>query len=127
MPTSLDPYGILVQMKNQVSQMRTVLESEESLDGVGKFLNKAWDLKRRLSKKITNPEIEGMYREALKSGALGGKLCGAGGGGFSMLYVPREKQNAVRKAMQDYREFPFMLNDSGSKIIFNSGSGGYWL
>ena len=120
-------HEILIQMKNQVTQMRRVLESEESLDSVGKFLNKAWELKRGLSKKITNPEIEGMYREALKSGALGGKLCGAGGGGFLMLYVPREKQNVVRKVLQDYREFPFMLNDSGSKIIFNNGSGGYWL
>jgi len=112
-------------MKKQVSQMRTVLESEEDLHIIGEFLNKAWDLKRKLSKKITNPEIERMYRNALKNGALGGKICGAGGGGFLMLYVPRENQNSVRKAMQEYREFPFMLNESGSKIMFNSGSGGY--
>jgi len=118
-------HEILLQMKKQVSQMRRVLESEEDLHIIGEFLNKAWDLKRKLSKKITNPEIERMYRNALKNGALGGKICGAGGGGFLMLYVPRENQNSVRKAMQEYREFPFMLNESGSKIMFNSGSGGF--
>ena len=92
---------------------------------IGRFMKKGWDLKRELSKKITNTEIEEMYHQALKSGALGGKICGAGGGGFLMLYVPRESQNSVREAMRDYREFPFMLNDGGSKIMFNSSSGGY--
>ena len=66
-----------------------------------------------------------MYYQALENGALGGKICGAGGGGFLMLYVPRESQNSVREIMRDYRELPFMLNDGGCNIMFNSGGGSF--
>ncbi|MDP6641604.1 MAG: hypothetical protein QF381_04120 [Nitrososphaerales archaeon] len=117
---------ILKEMKGQVSELRALLESEEDFDHMGQMLHQAWNLKRKLSKKITNSIIDNMYTQALESGAMGGKICGAGGGGFLLLYVPRESQNQVRKTMQDYREFPFMLNDGGSKIIFNTGSD-YWL
>ena len=115
----------LVEMKNQVSKIRIILESEEDLDDIGRFMKKGWDLKRELSKKITNTKIEKMYYQALENGALGGKICGAGGGGFLMLYVPRESQNSVREIMRDYRELPFMLNDGGCNIMFNSGGGSF--
>jgi D-glycero-alpha-D-manno-heptose-7-phosphate kinase len=55
----------------------------------------------------------------MDAGALGGKICGAGGGGFLLLYIPRENQDKVRESLKDYRELPFMLETYGSRIIFN--------
>jgi D-glycero-alpha-D-manno-heptose-7-phosphate kinase len=63
-----------------------------------------------------------MYEKAKKAGAIGGKIAGAGGGGFLILVVSRERQNAVFEAMTDYREMPFMLERSGSKVIFEDHS-----
>ena len=60
-----------------------------------------------------------MYNKAMDAGALGGKICGAGGGGFLLMYVPKDKQDKVREALCDYRELPFMLDSFGSRIIFN--------
>ncbi len=60
-----------------------------------------------------------MYAKALEAGALGGKIAGAGGGGFLLLYCPREKQNNVRKVLIGFREMPFLLEKDGSKVIFN--------
>ncbi len=82
-------------------------------------------MKKQLNEKISKPVIDDMYEVAMKAGALGGKISGAGGGGFLMLYVPREKQNKVRAALKDFREFPFMLEPDGSKIIFNMRRN-YW-
>ena len=110
---------ILRKMRGQVSQIRKVLENNDRYDEVGQILNETWKLKKQLTGKISNPVIDDMYQKARIAGALGGKISGAGGGGFLLVYVPREKQNAVREALEDYREFPFMLEPDGSKIIFN--------
>ena len=72
-----------------------------------------------LNKNITTDMINDMFTRAISAGALGGKISGAGGGGFLLLYVPREKQNLVREELSEFREFPFMLESDGSKIIFN--------
>jgi D-glycero-alpha-D-manno-heptose-7-phosphate kinase len=71
---------------------------------------------------ISNGKINSMYKKAKRAGAIGGKIAGAGGGGFLMLIVPREKQNAVFEAMKAYRELPIMLENSGSKMIFDNRS-----
>ena len=60
-----------------------------------------------------------MYEKAMKAGAIGGKIAGAGGGGFLLLYCQREEQNNVRKALKDFKEMPFHLEKDGSKVIFN--------
>ena len=78
-------------------------------DSLGYILKKGWEMKRSLLSGISNSQIDDMYKWALEAGAIGGKICGAGGGGFLLLYVPREKQNAVRDALKKYREFPFMF------------------
>jgi D-glycero-alpha-D-manno-heptose-7-phosphate kinase len=92
-------------------------------DRMGSLLHESWLLKRRLASAISDPQIEDMYATARAAGATGGKVTGAGGGGFILLYCPREKQNAVRKALLgDYRELPFMLSRDGSRIVFNIGS-----
>ena len=71
---------------------------------------------------ISTPAIQAMYETALSAGALAGKVAGAGGGGFLLLVVPRERQNQVFEAMKAYRELPFMIEESGSKVIFDDTS-----
>ena len=113
---------ILTQMRDQVNPLKEILESDDSglcCDQVGQILHETWKYKKQLSKKISNPDINKMYQQARDAGALGGKISGAGGGGFLLVYVSREKQNAVRAALKDYRHFPFMLEPDGSKVIFN--------
>ena len=74
---------------------------------------------------LSNEKIDDMYQWALEAGAIGGKVCGAGGGGFLLLYVPMERQEAVKRALRKHREFPFMLEKYGSRIIFNHKAD-YW-
>ncbi len=90
---------------------------------VGRVLNDGWQLKRQLADGISDPEIEGMYDLALSAGAAGGKICGAGGGGFLLLYCDPAHHKAVRKAMEAYRELPIALDPDGSKIIFQNRAG----
>jgi len=116
---------ILIEMRDQVYKFKEILESGKGYDSLGLLLNNAWELKKSLSEKISSSKIEKMYELALEAGAIGGKISGAGGGGFLMLYVNRENQNSVRDKLRDYREFPFMLEPHGSKIIFNMQRG-YW-
>jgi D-glycero-alpha-D-manno-heptose-7-phosphate kinase len=90
---------------------------------VGRVLNDGWQLKRQLAEGISDPEIEEMYDVALSAGASGGKICGAGGGGFLLLYCDPAHHKAVRKAMEAYRELPIALDPDGSKIIFQNRAG----
>jgi D-glycero-alpha-D-manno-heptose-7-phosphate kinase len=104
------------------------LRTAEALDRlrlweVGRVLNDGWQLKRQLAEGISNPEIEEMYDLALSAGASGGKICGAGGGGFLLLYCDPAHHKAVRKAMEAYRELPIALDPDGSKIIFQQRTG----
>ena len=104
------------------------LRTAEALDRlrlweVGRMLNDGWQLKRQLAEGISNPEIEEMYDLALSAGASGGKICGAGGGGFLLLYCDPAHHKAVRKAMEAYRELPIALDPDGSKIIFQQRTG----
>jgi len=105
-----------------------VTRSAEALDRlrlweIGRVLNDGWQLKRQLAEGISSPEIEQMYDLALGAGASGGKICGAGGGGFLLLYCDPAHHKAVRKAMEAYRELPIALDPDGSKIIFQQRSG----
>lgn len=89
------------------------------IDKLGELLGQAWGIKKQMAAGITDPEIDAMYARAVNAGAIGGKIAGAGGGGFMMLVVPWENRVAVRKALKKYREVPFRLEPEGSKIIFN--------
>jgi D-glycero-alpha-D-manno-heptose-7-phosphate kinase len=111
-------FEVLSKMKYQAAAIREYL-SIRQFDRVGHELHKAWELKKSLVNNITATEIDRMYDVAVRSGAVGGKICGAGGGGFLLLYCPAENQKRLRQAMRNYREFPFHLAKSGSKIIFN--------
>lgn len=89
------------------------------IDKVGDILKENWELKKKLSSNITNEIIEKMYNIAIENGASGGKIAGAGGGGFLLCYCKRNNQEKLREALSEYREMPFLLERHGSKIIFN--------
>ena len=110
--------GVLRTMRHLVPELEKAL-IDDKFDELGNLLHKNWLLKKSLVSSISNTEIDSMYEKAIKAGALGGKICGAGGGGFLLLYVPRDKQDAVRSLLKNYRELPFMLDPYGSRIIFN--------
>ncbi len=88
------------------------------IDCVGTELNRTWKIKKQLAGGISNPDIDNMYTIACDNGAIGGKILGAGGGGFMLLYVPEDKQDTVREGLREYREVPFMVDYQGSRIIF---------
>ena len=90
-----------------------------ALDEFGGILHQGWELKKKLASKITNSNIDYIYETARQAGALGGKITGAGGGGFLLLYCPRERQDDVRQALRGYRELPFRFECNGSKVIFD--------
>lgn len=81
------------------------------------MLRKSWEIKKTLSSNVTSPLIDSMYEKAMNAGALGGKLLGAGGGGFMLLYVKPEKHEAVREALKNYIELDFKIDYEGASII----------
>jgi D-glycero-alpha-D-manno-heptose-7-phosphate kinase len=88
----------------------------EEIESFGKLLDESWKLKRSLSSRVTTDVIDGIYDTAIKAGALGGKLCGAGGGGFMLLFVPPRKQRSVKKALKELLYVPFHFETLGSQI-----------
>ena len=92
--------------------------SEGKVDEWGYMLDRAWKLKRQLAGKISNPVIDDMYEKAMAAGAYGGKVLGAGGGGFLLVYAKKEFQPAVEQALIGYRQVEFDFVSHGSQIIF---------
>jgi len=90
-----------------------------NLDNIGLLLHESWLLKKQLASQITNSRIDDIYQAARDAGAIGGKVTGAGGGGFILLYCPKEKQENVRECLEGLQELPFLLEQDGSKVIFN--------
>ncbi len=109
---------VLHNMKNMAYQAREELQ-KGNLDALGSLLHESWQLKKQLASQISNGEIDNWYNRAMQAGALGGKITGAGGGGFLLLYCRTGKRNAVREALRNLRELPFRLEPDGTKIIFN--------
>ncbi len=92
-----------------------------NLKWFGKLLDTYWKAKKQLSDKISNKEIDDMYEATKKAGAIGGKVLGAGGGGFLLTMFPANKRAVIREKMSGYRELPFRFEDSGSQVVFNAG------
>jgi len=107
----------LRKLRDSAGQLRELLNSNASPDILGKFLHEGWMLKRRLAGGISNQKIDEYYEKALKAGAFGGKVLGAGGGGFLLLYCPKEKQSQVKEAL-NLRPLEFSFEPEGSKIIY---------
>jgi D-glycero-alpha-D-manno-heptose-7-phosphate kinase len=114
----VDRMSILRSMRQQAHDIRASLQNG-CTDSVGNVLHEGWLLKKQLASRISNSSIDDMYEKAISAGAIGGKVAGAGGGGFMMLYCPPERQNAVREALSDMRELSFNLERDGTKVIFN--------
>lgn len=105
----------LVRTVDRSCEMLTM----EHMDAWGEELDRTWAIKKQFAGGISNPTIDEMYQKARGAGALGGKVLGAGGGGFLLLYVPEPCQSAVREALADYREVDFHFEPEGSHIIFS--------
>ena len=110
----------LHEVKALAASMRSALEWG-NLHQFGKLLDEAWQAKRRVSDKISNPHIDDLYSLATRNGALGGKITGAGGGGFLLLYCEQQHQAAVRDAMQTagIREMAFGFDMQGAQVVVN--------
>lgn len=92
----------------------------QSLDDFGYLLHEAWRLKKNISTKVSNSRIDELYEAGVKSGALGGKILGAGGGGFLLFYVQPFKQPLVRECLKDLIEVPFNFESEGTRVIFSN-------
>lgn len=90
-----------------------------NLRGFGHLLKGSWSMKKKSSSNTVNNEIDSMYQKALNAGAIGGKLIGAGGGGFLLVIFPANKRVRVREALRGYKELPIRFNNFGSRIILN--------
>ncbi len=109
---------VLQQMTQQAHQVRRLIEAGD-IDGLGAMLHQGWEAKRKLAVGVSSGELDEIYERAVKAGALGGKISGAGGGGFFLLCVPSNKRQAVRQALANLREMPFRLERGGSVIVLN--------
>lgn len=101
-----------------VNEGMAVLHGEQDINEFGKLLDRAWQVKRAFSAKVSNAHVDTMYERAMAAGALGGKILGAGGGGFMVLFVPPGLQGQVREKLSDFIHVPFKFEFAGSQIIF---------
>lgn len=108
----------LANIRKMVDRGFDILTSNQDLSAFGELLHEAWLSKKNLSSAISNDYLDSIYDKAMKAGALGGKLLGAGGGGFFLFYAERENQSRVRQALKDYQEVTFSFDQDGSKNIF---------
>lgn len=111
--------GQLLEMMELVNEAEKVLVNKQiDLNEFGKLLNHSWKLKRQTGTKISTNNIDMLYDKAIKAGALGGKLLGAGGGGFLLFYVEKEKQENVRRSLSNLLNVPFKFENGGTKVIY---------
>lgn len=113
-----DKTAELKEMLALVDEAERVLTSKTALREFGRMLDHSWKLKRGISAKISTDSIDALYAKAICAGALGGKLLGAGGGGFLLFYVEKEYQQAVRAALADLLYVPFSFENTGTRVIF---------
>lgn len=107
----------MIQMCDITKELKVELE-KNNVDYIGKALHKNWLIKKTLANSISSPDIDRWYEIAMNSGAVGGKLLGAGGGGFLLFYVPNDKQDQVRESLVDLDEIKFGFDWQGSTIIY---------
>lgn len=119
--SSFDAYNNKVLLdQNKVLTQEGIQELlKGNLGRFGEFLDTYWHIKKELNPRTSNVEIDKMYDLAINAGAIGGKVIGAGGGGFLLVMFPANKRAKIREALKDYKELPFRFSDIGSRIILN--------
>jgi D-glycero-alpha-D-manno-heptose-7-phosphate kinase len=114
----------LRQMQAMVDEAVQILHSRQRpIEEFGDLLHQSWLLKRSLSDRVTTPDIDAVYQAARDAGATGGKILGAGGGGFLLLFVRPELQPRVREALATLVHVPFGFDDSGSRVVLYQPNG----
>lgn len=116
-----DKFRATAKMVELVYEMRDALFAND-LEAFGELLHRNWELKRSLSKHISNPVVDDAYARAREAGAAGGKLLGAGGGGFLLVYCDPKRHDELRRGLSDLHELRFRFDFGGSRIIFTDGS-----
>lgn len=117
--TSSEKIGRLKEMLSLVDDAEDILVNKNTdLDDFGRILDHEWKLKRQTGSKVSTENIDILYEKAIKAGALGGKLLGAGGGGFLVFYVRQEKRQAVKEAMSRLMRVPFEFENGGTRVIY---------
>jgi D-glycero-alpha-D-manno-heptose-7-phosphate kinase len=109
---------LLAEMRDQARELQCLLAAGD-VSNVGHLLDRGWNLKRQLGSRISSPWIDALYERALATGAEGGKVAGAGGGGFLLLSCPVERQAALRAALSALQELPFRCERGGSCLLVN--------
>lgn len=112
-----DQFASLQAMKCIAEELEKDLGAGH-VEAVAEAMHAGWLEKKKLAAKISNPQIDNWYETGISAGARGGKLLGAGGGGFFMFYCDREKQNDLREALSDMREIPFQLESQGTRVLY---------
>jgi D-glycero-alpha-D-manno-heptose-7-phosphate kinase len=107
-------------MKDLVQEGIAILNSRQDVTGFGELMHEAWHAKRSLSASVSNSNVDGLFTRAMAAGAIGGKLTGAGGGGFMLLFVPPDRQGKVRDALKMLIHVPFKFDFTGSQIIYHA-------
>ncbi len=109
---------LMLEMVYEARDMMLKLEGPTLIENLGALLHSSWEYKKQLSSKISNSHIDRYYTLAKEAGAIGGKLCGAGHGGFLLLMVPKRKQDDVRHSLKELLEVDFKFEQDGSQIIY---------
>jgi D-glycero-alpha-D-manno-heptose-7-phosphate kinase len=116
--TNDDKKARLKEMYELVNEAEKILTgTTEDLDDFGRLLDYTWKLKRQTGSAVSTDSIDELYAKGIAAGAIGGKLLGAGGGGFMIFYVQPEKQQAVREAMSELLYVPFKFENDGTRVI----------
>lgn len=115
---TVEKFDTLKSMKDLVDPLRDVISSGKNENKFGEILHEGWILKRSITKEISNKQIDDYYNRALAAGAIGGKLLGAGGGGFLLIYSEPKHREAVIKSLSDLHRVHFKFDDAGSRITY---------
>lgn len=113
----------LKRMYEMVDEAINILNGEDDIFDFGKMLHESWKLKKYLSDKVSTPHIDNIYETAIRHGAIGGKILGAGGGGFILFFTPPENRDRLKDGLKNLLHVPFHFDTTGSQIIFYSESG----
>ena len=116
---NIEKYSNMQLIQKITVEAKSILHGGNNFDEIGHLLNEYWKIKKSLNKNITNPRIEGIYSHAISNGAIGGKLLGAGAGGFMLFYVPKKNHKIFLNSMKKNCVIPIKFENKGSQLITN--------